>query len=248
MEMTEKKKTFLITGASGGIGSACARRLAADGFDVVLHCNRGRAKAEALADEIRTAGGTARVIVFDLTDPAATRKAIEKDIEENGAYWGLALCAGIARDAAFPALSEEDWSSVISADLNAFFHVVQPCVMPMLGLRSGGRVIAVSSVSGIIGNRGQANYSAAKAGLIGACKALAVELAKRKVTVNAVAPGLIDTEMSSITPEVLEQALKAVPLRRMGRPEEVAALVSFLASDSAAYITRQCISINGGLI
>ena len=246
--MNSSTRTFLITGASGGIGRACALRLAREGFPVVLHCRRGLERAEALAAEIQAGGGAARVLEADLEDAAATRRAIEEDISLNGAYWGLALCAGIARDAAFPALSAEDWSRVIDTDLNAFFNVVQPCVMPMLGLREGGRIIAISSVSGIAGNRGQVNYSAAKAGLIGACKALAVELAKRRVTVNAVAPGLIDTEMAALEPAALEAAMKAIPMRRMGSPEEVAALVAFLASDGAAYITRQVISINGGMI
>lgn len=248
MAFNQSGRAFLITGASGGIGRACALALSQAGFGVVLHCNRGREKAEGLAAEIRGAGGAARVLSFDLSDAAATRGTLEADIESNGAYWGLVLSAGIARDAAFPALSETDWRSVIDTDLNAFFNVVQPCVMPMLGLRDGGRIIAISSVSGVAGNRGQVNYSAAKAGLIGACKALAVELAKRKVTVNAVAPGLIATEMAALEPEAMKEAMKAIPMRRMGRPEEVAALVAFLAGDAAGYITRQVISINGGMI
>lgn len=246
--MIHSSRTFLVTGASGGIGRACALELAARGFPVVLHCRSGRDCAEEAADQIRCSGGSARVLSFDVADGPASRRALEADIASHGAYWGIAACAGIARDAAFPALSPEDWKSVIDTDLNSFYNVIQPCVMPMLGLRDGGRIIAITSVSGLMGNRGQVNYSAAKAGLIGAVKALAVELGKRRVTVNAVAPGLIDTGMVRMEPAALEAAKSMIPLRRMGRPEEVASLVAFLAGEGAAYITRQVISVNGGLL
>lgn len=235
----------LITGASGGIGRAIAHELAAADFDLSLHYRSNRASAEAVAKTIRQAGGQARTLGFDIADRAATRAALEADVKAHGAYWGVILNAGFNADGAFPALTGEQWDGVIDAHLHGFYNVLQPLVMPMVRRRRGGRIVSMASVAGLIGNRGQSNYSAAKAGLIGASKALAVELASRKITVNCVAPGLIDTGMLDDAP--VEEILKHVPLGRAGQPEEVAALVAFLLGDSAAYITRQVLSVNGGL-
>jgi 3-oxoacyl-[acyl-carrier protein] reductase len=238
-------QTVLVTGSSRGIGRAIALDLARAGYLVVIHCLSGMEAANKVRAEIEETGGSARVLQFDIADRAATRESLMVDIEAHGAYYGIVCNAGITADNAFPALSEEDWDSVIDTNLDGFFNVVHPLTMPMVRMRQGGRIITLSSVSGIMGNRGQVNYSAAKAGIIGASKALAVELAKRKITVNCVAPGLIDTEM--VDEHVLNEALKLIPMRRMGHPEEVAALVTFLMSDAAAYITRQVISVNGGM-
>lgn len=238
--------TVLVTGSSRGIGRAIALRLARDGHDVVVHCRAGREQAEQVATEIRALGRQARVLAFDVADRAAAADALLADVEAHGAYYGVVCNAGIARDNAFPAMSGEEWDSVIHTNLDAFFNVLNPLVMPLVRRRKPGRIVTLASVSGLMGNRGQTNYSAAKAGIIGATKALAVELAKREITVNCVAPGLIDTEM--VAPEVLEEAMKIIPLRRMGKPEEVAALVAFLMTPEAAYITRQVISVNGGMI
>jgi 3-oxoacyl-[acyl-carrier protein] reductase len=191
------------------------------------------------------AGGSGRLLQFDVRDRAACRNALEKDIDENGAYYGVVNNAGITRDSAFPSMTGDDWDDVLRTDLDSFFNVLQPCVMPMIRLKQGGRIIVLSSVSGILGNRGQVNYSAAKAGVIGAAKALALELGKRHITVNCVAPGLIETGM--IAKAQVDRILPFIPLRRTGTPEEVADLVAYLASDKAAYITRQVISIDGGL-
>ncbi len=241
-------RTVLVTGASRGIGKACALTLAKDGFDIVIHCNKGVDKAKEVQEEILALGRCARLLSFNVADTAAARTAIENDIAENGAYWGIVSNAGIARDNAFPALTDDDWFDVINVDLNGFYNVVKPALMPMIHLKDGGRIIAMSSVSGIMGNRGQTNYSAAKAGLIGAAKALATEVARRKITVNCIAPGLIETEMLQMVPEAMEAAMAMIPMRRMGKPEDIANVVSFLMSDKASYITRQVISVNGGML
>ena len=238
-------RAVLITGASKGIGAAIAAALGGQGFEIVVHYRSDREGAERTAAAIGAQGGTARLIAFDVTDRRACREALEADIAAHGAYYGVVSNAGVHRDNAFPLLTEQDWDEVIRTDLDGFFNVLQPCIMPMIRARHGGRIVTVSSVSGVLGNRGQVNYSAAKAGIIGATKALALELAKRKITVNCIAPGLIDNV--ELAAEDKERILDLIPLRRLGRPEEVAALVAYLMSDLAAYVTRQVISIDGGL-
>lgn len=238
-------RRILVTGASKGIGRAIAQRVAAAGLPVVVHYGRDRAGAEETARAIEADGGSTGILGFDVADRAATQAALEADIEAHGAYWGVVLNAGIARDNAFPALSAEDWDEVLTTDLDGFFNVVQPLTMPMIRRRDGGRIVTISSVSGITGNRGQVNYSAAKAGIIGATKALAVELATRGITVNCVAPGVIETAMIEKAP--VEEILKMIPMQRLGRPEEISGVVAFLLSDEAGYLTRQVISVNGGM-
>ncbi|EGY53691.1 3-oxoacyl-ACP reductase FabG [Neisseria shayeganii] len=240
------KQTILITGSSRGIGKAVALALAQDGFDIVVHGRSRREEAEQTANEVRALGRAARVLQFDVADRAACRSVLAQDVEQHGAYYGVVLNAGLTRDNAFPALSDEDWDGVLRANLDGFYNVLHPVVMPMIRRRAPGRIVCMASVSGLVGNRGQVNYSASKAGLIGAAKALALELAKRKITVNCVAPGLIDTEILDEHVPVAE-ILKAVPAQRMGTPEEVAHAVRFLMAEQAAYITRQVIAVNGGL-
>ncbi|MDY6450111.1 3-ketoacyl-ACP reductase FabG2 [Acinetobacter faecalis] len=239
-------KRILVTGSSRGIGKAIAIELAKAGFDVTVHARSRQQEAEQVAEEIKSFGRNSHVLMFDVNDRENILKILEKDVADHGAFYGVVLNAGLTRDGAFPALTDEDWDHVVDTSLHGFYNVLKPLVMPMIRLKQGGRIVTLSSVSGIMGNRGQVNYSAAKAGLIGATKALALELAKRKITVNCVAPGLIETEM--VSEEVKEHALKMIPLQRMGQVEEVAKVVKFLCSDDAAYITRQVISVNGGLI
>ncbi|MDA3134559.1 3-oxoacyl-ACP reductase FabG [Atlantibacter subterranea] len=241
-------RSVLVTGASKGIGRAIAVKLAADGFTVGVHYHRDQAGAQQTLEQIAAAGGQGRLLSFDVGNREQCRTAIEQDIEAHGAWYGVVNNAGIARDGAFPALSDEDWDGVIHTNLDSFYNVIQPCVMPMIGLRSGGRIITLSSVSGIMGNRGQVNYSAAKAGIIGATKALAIELAKRKITVNCIAPGLIDTGMIDMEEAALKEAMSIIPMKRMGQADEVAGLASYLMSDIAGYVTRQVISVNGGML
>jgi 3-oxoacyl-[acyl-carrier protein] reductase len=241
-----KKRRVLVTGSSRGIGRAIALRLARDGFCVTVHCRQRRAEADVVLAEIVAAGGAADVLQFDVCDREASRVALARAVAEQGAYYGIVCNAGITRDNAFPALSGEDWDDVMDTSLGGFFNVVQPLIMPLVRLKQGGRIITLASVSGITGNRGQVNYSAAKAGLIGASKALAVELASRNITVNCVAPGLIASDMTQDLP--LDEALKIVPMNRVGNADEVAAAVSFLMSDEASYITRQILGVNGGII
>ncbi|MFL9923317.1 3-oxoacyl-ACP reductase FabG [Herbaspirillum lusitanum] len=244
-DKTGATKSVLVTGSSRGIGKAIALRLARDGYDIVLHCHQRRDAAEEVAQSIAALGRNSRVLQFDIGAREETAQALLQDIEQHGCYYGVVCNAGITRDNAFPAMPAEDWDSVLKTNLDGFYNVLNPLVMPLVRRRAPGRIITMASVSGLIGNRGQVNYSAAKAGVIGATKALALELAKRDITVNCVAPGLIDTDMAHDAP--LEEIMKMIPARRPGKPEEVAAAVSFLMHEDAAYITRQVISVNGGL-
>lgn len=238
--------TILVTGSSRGIGRAIAMNLADAGYDLVLHCRSRREEAEAVQKDIAGKGRAARILQFDISDRTASATALEADVATHGAYYGVVCNAGLTRDGAFPGLTSEDWDQVLRTNLDGFYNVLHPLVMPMIRRRAPGRIVCITSVSGLIGNRGQVNYSASKAGVIGAAKALAVELAKRRITVNCVAPGLIDTDM--LEPEVpVEQILKAIPMERTGTPEEVAAAVRFLVSPEAGYITRQVLAVNGGL-
>lgn len=238
--------SVLVTGSSRGIGQAIALGLAQDGFDVIVHCRSRRDEAEAVVQEIQAMGRQARVLQFDVADRDACRRILSEDVEQYGAYYGVVLNAGLTRDGAFPALEDEDWDSVLRTNLDGFYNVLHPVMMPMIRRRQAGRIVCMASVSGLMGNRGQVNYSASKAGLIGAAKALAVELAKRKITVNCVAAGLINTEMIDENVPV-DDILKSIPMQRMGTTEEVAHAVRFLMDEKAAYITRQVIAVNGGL-
>lgn len=237
---------ILVTGSSRGIGRAIALRLAQAGFDIVLHCRTRRDEAEAVQAQIQALGRQARILQFDVAERSACRAVLEADVAQHGAYYGVVCNAGLTRDGAFPALSEDDWDQVLRTNLDGFYNVLHPLCMPMIRRRQPGRIVCITSVSGLIGNRGQVNYSASKAGVIGAAKALAIELGKRRITVNCVAPGLIDTEMLDDNLP-LEEILKMIPAARMGTPEEVAGAVNFLMSEEAAYITRQVLSVNGGL-
>lgn len=243
--MTEPTDNILVTGASGGIGRAIAVRLAADGFHLVLHYSRNAEGVEQTAREVAAAGGSSRVLCFDQANRDQARSMLEEDMAGHGAYYGVVCNAGVTRDAAFPMMSPEDWDRVMDVNLDGFFNVLHPVVMPMVRRRKPGRIVTLSSVAGLMGNRGQVNYSASKAGIIGATKALAIELAKRQITVNCVAPGIIETEMTQDLP--MDRILEAIPARRAGQASDVAAVVAFLCSEEAGYVTRQVISVNGGL-
>ena len=233
----------LITGSSRGIGKAVALYLAESGYNIVLHCSKNPGRLEELKNEIIKNGVKVRTLAFDISDREETCRVLELDIEQNGIYYGIVLNAGITRDNPFPAMENSEWDDVINTNLTGFYNVMRPLIMPMIQARNG-RVVVMSSISGECGNRGQVNYSASKAGLIGAAKALSLEVAKRHITVNCITPGIIDTDM---TEDISPEAIKAVPLKRMGTAREVASLVNYLMSKDAGYITGQVIGVNGGL-
>jgi 3-oxoacyl-[acyl-carrier protein] reductase len=239
-------KTVLVTGASKGIGKAIAIATAKSGYDVVVHYDRDKLGAQETLQAVLAEGVQGRLLSFNIAQRESCYQQLTADIAAYGPYYGVVLNAGIARDNAFPAMEDDEWDQVIHTNLDGFYNVLKPIVMPMVRRRQPGRIITLSSVSGVAGNRGQVNYSASKAGVIGATKALALELAKRNITVNCVAPGVIETQMTADLP--LEEVTKMIPMQRMGQPEEVAAAVVFLLSDAAGYITRQVISVNGGLV
>jgi len=241
----EAPRRVLVTGASRGIGRATAIALAGAGFQVTVHYFRSEAGAVATQRACEDAGTPASLLCFDVADRGACAEALAKDLAAHGEYWGVVSNAGIHEDAAFPAMTAESWDRVLATNLDGFYNVVQPLVLPMVQGRRGGRIVTMSSVSGIMGNRGQVNYAASKAALIGATRSLAQELARRRITVNSVAPGLIETEMTEGTAAELTKQI--VPMRRMGHPEEVAAVVAFLFSEGAGYLTGQVISVNGGM-
>ncbi|MCZ6598568.1 MAG: 3-oxoacyl-ACP reductase FabG [Planctomycetota bacterium] len=239
------KRRVLITGASRGIGRAVTIELAGAGFEVVLNYKSDDAAAEAALDEIRGFDGRAELLRFDVADRGAARAALAAELEANGAFWGVVHSAGVTADAPLASMKDEQWDRVIETNLTGFFNVVQPLVMPMVRLRDGGRIVAISSAAGLLGNRGQTNYAASKAGLIGATRSLALELAKRRIAVNSVAPGYIATDMTAGLDEEVVAGL--VPMKRLGRPEEVAGLVGWLFSERAEYVTGQVVSIDGGM-
>lgn len=239
-------RRVLVTGSSRGIGRAIALHLAQQGFDIAVHYRSRDDEAAQVVAEIEALGRSASLLKFDVADRQAARTALEAELERFGAFYGVVCNAGITRDNAFPSLTDDDWDSVVHTNLDGFYNILKPLVMPMVQARKGGRIVTLSSIAGIAGNRGQVNYSASKAGLIGATKSLALELAKRRITVNCVAPGIIETDM---TDEVFaEEAMKMIPMRRFGTADEVATLVGFLMSDHSSYITRQVISVNGGML
>lgn len=238
------KRRVLITGSSRGIGLAAALALA-ERFSITLHCRAESAAADSACAALRAAGQEPEIFYFDVADREAARNAITGSIERRGAFYGIVCNAGITRDMPFPALSGADWDGLIKVNLDGIYNVLHPAIMPMIQLRSGGRIVTLSSVSGLVGNRGQVGYSAAKAGVIGATKSLAKELAKRRISVNCVAPGLIETDMIKDLP--LDEIIKHIPMQRPGKAEEVAGLISYLFSDAATYITGQVIAIDGGL-
>ena len=243
-KMNEDKKV-LVTGASGGIGRAIALDVAKAGYYVICNYNSGQEKAEKLLEEIKNSGGQGELVQFDITDREDCRTKLSALTVKHGALWGIVSNAGIAKDNTFAGLSGNEWDSVVHTNLDSFYNVLNPLVMPLCRKKKG-RIITIGSVSGIMGNRGQTNYSASKAGIIGATKALAMELASRSITVNCIAPGLIETDMIKDAP--MDMILQTIPMKRAGKPSEVSALALFLLSEEAGYITRQVISVNGGLI
>lgn len=237
-----KTKEILITGSSRGIGKATAKLLAKQGYKIVLHCNKNIDKAKSVQEEI---GEKSRILQFDISNREQTTEILTNDIAKNGVYFGLVLNAGITKDNVFPAMEDDEWDSVINTNLNGFYNVVKPLILPMIQSRQKSRIVTLSSVSGLSGNRGQVNYSASKAGIIGATKALSLEVAKRGITVNCVAPGVIESDMTEDLPK--DKVLDMIPMKRFGTAEEVANVIEFLISEKASYITGQVISVNGGL-
>lgn len=237
-----KTKEILITGSSRGIGKATAKLLAKQGYKIVLHCNKNIDKAKSVQEEI---GENSRILQFDISNREQTKEILTNDIAKNGVYFGLVLNAGITKDNVFPAMEDDEWDSVINTNLNGFYNVVKPLILPMIQSRQKSRIVTLSSVSGLSGNRGQVNYSASKAGIIGATKALSLEVAKRGITVNCVAPGVIESDMTEDLPK--DKVLDMIPMKRFGTAEEVANVIEFLISEKASYITGQVISVNGGL-
>mgnify|MGYP002769874317 FL=1 len=237
-----KTKEILITGSSRGIGKATAKLLAKQGYKIVLHCNKNIDKAKSVQKEI---GENSRILQFDISNREQTTEILTNDIAKNGVYFGLVLNAGITKDNVFPAMEDDEWDSVINTNLNGFYNVVKPLILPMIQSRQKSRIVTLSSVSGLSGNRGQVNYSASKAGIIGATKALSLEVAKRGITVNCVAPGVIESDMTEDLPK--DKVLDMIPMKRFGTAEEVANVIEFLISEKASYITGQVISVNGGL-
>lgn len=236
-------KWVLVTGASRGIGKETALYLASNGYNIVLHCSNDVTRLDNLKKEIESKAVQARALAFDIKNRAQVEQVLTNDIEVNGMYYGVVLNAGIAKDNPFPAMEEEEWDDVLRTNLDGFYNVLKPLIMPFIQQKKG-RIVVMSSISGQCGNRGQVNYSASKAGLIGAAKALSQEVAKRKITVNCIAPGIIKTDMTEDLPE---EAVKQIPMRRMGQAREVASLVNYLMSEDAGYITGQVIGVNGGL-
>ena len=248
--MSNSDKTVLVTGASGGIGRAIAIEAAKAGYYVICHYNSGVERAKETLRLIEEAHGLGEIVKFDVRNREECREILTKITEEKGPLWGIVSNAGITRDNVFAAMKGDEWDDVIRTDLDSFYNVIQPLVLPMARRtnKRGGRIIVISSITGIIGNRGQVNYSAAKAGIIGAAKALAMELASRKITVNCIAPGLIETDMiKGIIPEMYEKIVESIPMNRVGKPEEIASLAVFLLSEESGYITKQVISVNGGM-
>lgn len=237
-----KTKEILITGSSRGIGKATAKLLAKQGYKIVLHCNKNIDKAKSVQEEI---GENSRILQFDISNREQTTEILTNDIAKNGVYFGLVLNAGITKDNVFPAMEDDEWDSVINTNLNGFYNVVKPLILPMIQSRQKNKIVTLSSVSGLSGNRGQVNYSASKAGIIGATKALSLEVAKRGITVNCVAPGVIESDMTEDLPK--DKVLDMIPMKRFGTAEEVANVIEFLISEKASYITGQVISVNGGL-
>lgn len=238
-------KTVLITGSSRGIGKETALYLAKNGYNIVLHYKNNLDSALSVKKEIEALGQTARILNFDIKERYDTKTKIENDIKEHGVYYGVVLNAGIAKDNVFPVMEDSEWDEVINTNLGGFYNVLKPIIMPMIEKRIKGRIITLSSISGLKGNRGQVNYSASKAGIIGATKALSLELAKRGITVNCVAPGIIETDMIKDIPP--DEIKKLIPMKRTGTPREVASLINYLLSEDASYITGQVISVNGGM-
>lgn len=238
-------KSVLITGSSRGLGKSIAKELAHRGFGVVLHGRTNSGHLTTTEEQISSTGASVRRLVFDVSNRAQAQTVLEKDVDDNGAYYGIVLNAGIVKDNAFPFMPGKDWDAVLSTNLDGFYNTLKPLVEPLLLAKQGGRIIVMTSVAGIIGNRGQVNYGAAKAGLIGAAKSLALELAQRGITVNCVAPGLIQTDMTATVDQ--SRILPLIPMRRAGKVEDVCGVVAFLMSAQAAYITRQVIAVDGGL-